>query len=354
MNGIPVVLIVTCVVIGLCALSGLLAGFVRKISGIVSFVLACVLVSVLLPTITSALRTTPVYTVIRGQCEAIGNNIVRSTVAETVGGTGTSVTAAGGTAAAQAGSEGAAVLDRDRIKAALQERGYDPSIIDALSDQELQSYVQQMIGATAGMFSGSVLFSVAQMPCCILTLDGASELQTAPAAGAGTQDGTSLLSKLTSGMDRSEQIRFIEDLPVPDFLKEQMVTFNNAAGYVKLGAADFGSYIINYIANLILNILAFLVTLLVSWLIIRLLLGALSVFSALPVIGGADRLLGLAAGVAQGVLIVWVLFLILSIFSTTPVGKTMMDEIIRTPVLELLYNMNPLAGSAANALKGLL
>ena len=76
LKGIPIVLILTCVIIGLCMLSGFLSGFVRKISGLVSFILACILVSMFLPTITSALRATPVYTVIRNQCETIGNNIV--------------------------------------------------------------------------------------------------------------------------------------------------------------------------------------------------------------------------------------------------------------------------------------
>ena len=53
LKGIPIVLILTCVIIGLCALSGFISGFVRKISGLVSFILACILVSIFLPTITS-------------------------------------------------------------------------------------------------------------------------------------------------------------------------------------------------------------------------------------------------------------------------------------------------------------
>ena len=346
----PVVLIVTCVIIGLCALSGLVMGFVRKISGIVSFVLACVLVSALLPTITSALRTTPVYTVIQDQCEVIGNNIVRNAVVDTLSSEGTSGVSDGAALVSSVtADDGSGRLDRSKIKAELQARGYDPSIIDALSDAELESYAQQLIGATAGTLSPAFLLS-----CGNTVLLRASAGNSIPSDSADTQSGSSLLSQFTSGMNRSEQIKFIENLPIPDVLKEQMETFNNAAGYVKLGASDFGSYVVNYIANLILNILAFLVTLLVSWIIIRLLLGALSVFTSLPVIGGLDRLLGLAAGIVQGVLIMWVLFLILSLAATTPVGKMLMDEINRTPVLGLLYNTNLLMNSAAEAVKGIL
>ena len=378
MNGIPIVLIVTCIIIGLCTLSGLISGFVNKISGIVSFILACVLVSMLLPTITSALRQTPVYTVIRSQCETIGNNIVRNVVVDSLGDGTSAVSDGQSVVQAVTADDGSGRLDRDKIKAELQARGYDPSVIDALSDAELESYAQQLIGATAGVLSPAWLMSLSDssLHCMLVCGNGQAALAgpvlltenvsanpvllaeagANPAAGgtAGAQDGQSLLSRLTSGMDRSEQIKFIEDLPIPDFLKEQMETFNNTTGYQKLGATDFGSYVINYIANLVLNILAFLVTLLVSWIVIRLLFGALSVFTSLPIIGGVNRLLGLAAGFVQGVLIVWVLFLIISLFASTPAGKTLMDEIYRTPVLEMLYNTNFLMKSTGSALKGIL
>ena len=366
MNGIPIVLIATCVIIGLCTLSGFISGFVNKISGIVSFVLACVLVSLLLPTITSALRGTAVYTAVRNQCEAIGNNIVRNVVVDSLGDGTSAVSDGQSVVQAVTADDGSGRLDRNKIKAELQARGYDPSVIDALSDAELESYAQQLIGATAGALSPAWLMSAGDAaPYCLLVCGNGltssypvlltdTNVNTGAAENAGTQDGQSLLSRLTSGMDRSEQIKFIEDLPIPDFLKEQMETFNNSTGYQKLGATDFGSYVINYIANLVLNILAFLVTLLVSWIIIRLIFGALSVFTSLPIIGGVNRLLGLAAGFVQGVLIVWVLFLIISLFASTPAGKTLMDEISHTPILETIYNTNIFMKSTAHALKGIM
>ena len=369
MTQIPVVMILTCVVIVLCAVSGLLKGFVRKISGLVSFVLACILVSALLPTITSALRTTPVYTAILNQCETIGSNLVKNAV--------TDVFSAGGAAGADPSSivqsvtadDGSGMLDREKIKAQLQAYGYDPSLIDSMSDAELQSYAQQLIGATAGALSPAILpmdlraadLRAADLPLLsiagqalspVLLAEGTAQ-GSMPAADA-SQGGSSLLSQVTSAMSRSDQIRFIEDLPLPDSLKEQMETFNNAAGYAKLGASDFGSYVVRYIANLILNVLAFLVTLIVSWAIIRLILGALSIFSSLPIIGSVDRLLGLLLGIVQGVMVMWVLFLILSLLATTPAGKTLMDEINHTPFLSALYNSNLLMNSTTRALSGIM
>ena len=155
-------------------------------------------------------------------------------------------------------------------------------------------------------------------------------------------------------MDRVDQTKLIESLPLPQSIKDQMETFNNENGYQKLGATDFGSYIINYFASLIMNILAYVVTLFVVWLIIRLILGALSVFRHLPIVGTADRLLGLLLGLIQGVLIVWTLFLVLSLFATTQVGSILMSEINASPFLSFLYNINPLLKGAAGAIRGIM
>ena len=76
-----------------------------------------------------------------------------------------------------------------------------------------------------------------------------------PADASAGQNPGALLSQLTAGMDRVDQTKFIESLPLPQAIKDQMEAFNNENGYRKLGAADFASYIINYIASLIMNIL---------------------------------------------------------------------------------------------------
>ena len=103
-----------------------------------------------------------------------------------------------------------------------------------------------------------------------------------------------------------------------------------------------------------MNILAYAVTLLVVWLIIRLVLGALSVFRSLPIVGWADHLLGLVLGVIQGILIVWGLFLVLSLFATSQVGAGLMREINASPFLSFLYNSNPFLNSAAGAIRGIM
>ena len=76
LTSIPIVTIIVCIVLGMTTLSGAVRGFVRKISGIVSFALAFILVTALLPVVTNWLHTTPAYEFVRQQCETIGEKLV--------------------------------------------------------------------------------------------------------------------------------------------------------------------------------------------------------------------------------------------------------------------------------------
>ena len=370
LTSIPIVMIIVCVVLGLNILSGVLRGFVKKISGIAAFFLAGILVTTLLPPITSWLHTTPVYSFILEQCEKVGTNLVQNSISGALGtadGQG-GVSGAGNAASvidAVRADDGSGRLDRGKIKAQLQAMGYDASVIDSMSDAELESYAQQLTGFSAGMIGPAGLLAIGAADTGLAMSDSIFLLEesqpgawqadpSGQADGLQAADGESLLSRLTAGMDRVEQTKFIENLPLPQSIKDQMETFNNENGYQKLGASDFGSYIIHYIASLIMNILAYAVTLFAVWLIIRLILGALSVFRYLPIVGTADRLLGLLLGLVQGVLIIWGLFLLLSLFSTTQIGTGLMREIHASGFLSFLYNTNPFLNSAAGAIKGIM
>lgn len=370
LTSIPIVMIIVCVVLGLNILSGVLRGFVKKISGIAAFFLAGILVTTLLPPITSWLHTTPVYSFILEQCEKVGTNLVQNSIS---GALGTANGQGGVSGAGDASSvidavradDGSGRLDRGKIKAQLQAMGYDASVIDSMSDAELESYAQQLTGFSAGMIGPSGLLAIGAADTGLALSDSIFLLEesqpgawqadsSGQADGLQASDGESILSRLTAGMDRVEQTKFIENLPLPQSIKDQMETFNNENGYQKLGATDFGSYIIHYIASLIMNILAYVVTLFAVWLIIRLILGALSVFRYLPIVGTADRLLGLLLGLVQGVLIIWGLFLLLSLFSTSEIGAGLMREIQASGFLSFLYNTNPFLNSAAGAIKGIM
>ena len=143
-----------------------------------------------------------------------------------------------------------------------------------------------------------------------------------------------------NSMGKNDQTRLIQKLPLPDFVREQMITYNNNEGYKKLSAASFKDYIVNYVTNLIVDLVAFLITLLVVWLIIAIVLGALKVFSHLPVIRVADRVGGLVIGLIKGVVFVWLIFLIFTLLPGLDISKRAMTMIGSSRFLTALYDSN--------------
>ncbi len=381
-----IMLIIVSLVLFLCSVSGLIAGFLKKASGLLSFILAGMLVTALLPTVTGWLRNdTPLYGLIREQCAAAAGEIAKNTIAGTF--SSSSGEAGSGSASDQLPSSSSGSpssgngafynadgsVDRAAVKSMLNQYGYDSSAIDNLSDDQIKALIAQYAGISAGVLG------VGKTPLLILDLPGNASntlrrwnlsrsetlLTTADDAAGSTSDSQNqgsaaeseklkALSALMGNMTAADKRKFIESLPIPQYLQEQMETFNNSEGYRKLGADDFASYIVNYFASLILNVAAYIVTLLIAWGLIRLVIGAAGIFSRLPIIRTANHALGLGAGILQGLLIVWMLMMVLSFFAATPAGENLMAQVYDNPFLELLYNTNPLMKGASSALKGIM
>ncbi len=381
-----IMLIIVSLVLFLCSVSGLIAGFLKKASGLLSFILAGMLVTALLPTVTGWLRNdTPLYGLIREQCAAAAGEIAKNTIAGTF--SSSSGETGSGSASDQLPSSSSGSpssgngafynadgsVDRAAVKSMLNQYGYDSSAIDNLSDDQIKALIAQYAGISAGVLG------VGKTPLLILDLPGNASntlrrwnlsrsetlLTTADDAAGSTSDSQNqgsaaeseklkALSALMGNMTAADKRKFIESLPIPQYLQEQMETFNNSEGYRKLGADDFASYIVNYFASLILNVAAYIVTLLIVWGLIRLVIGAAGIFSRLPIIRTANRALGLGAGILQGLLIVWMLMMVLSFFAATPAGQSLMAQVYDNSFLELLYNANPLMKGASSALKGIM
>lgn len=381
-----IMLIIVSLVLFLCSVSGLIAGFLKKASGLLSFILAGMLVTALLPTVTGWLRNdTPLYGLIREQCAAAAGEIAKNTIAGTF--SSSSGETGSGSASDQLPSSSSGSpssgngafynadgsVDRAAVKSMLNQYGYDGSAIDNLTDDQIKALIAQYAGISAGVlgageapllildFPGNVpgilqRWNISRSEALLTTADDAAgSTSDRQNQGAATEsEKLKALSALMGNMTAADKRKFIESLPIPQYLQEQMETFNNSEGYRKLGADDFASYIVNYFASLILNVAAYIVTLLIAWGLIRLMIGAAGIFSRLPIIRTANHALGLGAGILQGLLIVWMLMMVLSFFAATPAGQNLMAQVYDNPFLELLYNTNPLMKGASSALKGIM
>ena len=288
-------------VILLFAAAGYRKGFVKKLAAMVSLLVSVVLVSALLPWITAFLKeNTPVYTMVEEQCRTVMEKQIGEAMFS-------------GAEKSTGESSQADIyrnMGREEIKALMEANGYDGSLLDALSDEQLEQYKEQYIQQYFGSDT---------------TNSGESE-----------NSGAVLLGNLT----RIEQTELIENLPIPEFLQDILLDYNNEEGYQGLGVSTFQDYLVGFTATGILNVAAFLASVLIVHLLLWLSISALSILANLPVIRVVNRVAGLALGLLQALLVLWLAFLILSLVSGTGIGMQLMKMVESSTWLNWLYQSN--------------
>lgn len=94
-------------------------------------------------------------------------------------------------------------------------------------------------------------------------------------------------------------------------------------------------------AHLIVNGLAFVITFVLLSILLRIAVGLLDGLFRLPVLSMVNRLAGGAIGAVQGLVILWVFFLIVFLIWNTEIGAQALAMIQENPVINWLYNCNP-------------
>ncbi len=145
---------------------------------------------------------------------------------------------------------------------------------------------------------------------------------------------------------RDVQEAAIEGSDLPELYKNLLSTNNNDEIYEKLGVENFTQYVGIFLSKLIIKVVAFLCTFILVTIILRAIVFALNVVSELPVLGFVNRIFGGAIGVVCALFVVWVVFVIVTVLYTTPLGKEIYDMIQADEITRMLYQYNPILGLA--------
>ena len=144
----------------------------------------------------------------------------------------------------------------------------------------------------------------------------------------------------THSPGRIEQTEIIENLPLPQELIDMLLDYNNSEGYSRLNVTGFQEYIVSFISSVILNVAAFLVSVLVVQLLLWAVIAALNLVASIPVIRFVNRLAGMGLGLIQVLFLIWVFFLILSMFSGTEAGMFILSLVQESEFLSEMYETN--------------
>ncbi len=127
---------------------------------------------------------------------------------------------------------------------------------------------------------------------------------------------------------------------LPSFLTEEIEENNNASVYQYLAVDTFTDYVSDYLAVAAVNGVSFLVSLLLATLLIRMLAYALDIIARLPIINGINKSAGALVGVVKGILFIWIILMVLTIFCNTEIGRQGLELVERDDLLKWLYEQN--------------
>lgn len=147
---------------------------------------------------------------------------------------------------------------------------------------------------------------------------------------------------------RDVQVAAIEKADLPGVFKTLLTTNNNDEIYAELGVETFAQYVGKFLAKLIINIIAFLCTFIVVTIVLRAIIFALDVVANLPVLGFFNRIAGGMIGVICSLVVVWILFIVLTMLYTTSFGKEAYAVIENNDIMKMIYEYNPIMKLAVN------
>ena len=137
----------------------------------------------------------------------------------------------------------------------------------------------------------------------------------------------------TSGTDAGEsQENAIENMNLPGLLTSGLTQNNTAEVYQY--------YIAQYLARMAVNGISFLISFILATLLIRSITWMLDLVARLPVIKGANKIAGAAFAAAKYILILWIVFLVLTVLCNTEIGETCLKAVKQDTVLSWLYDQD--------------
>lgn len=138
----------------------------------------------------------------------------------------------------------------------------------------------------------------------------------------------------------SQQRQAIEKLHLPEQMKEALIVNNNQEVYRLLGVEAFIDYVGAYLSNMVINAIGAVLLFILVYIGIRLLMKWMDLLAHLPVLSGINQIAGALLGGAEGLLLIWLFFLVVTACSEMDWGSAVASQIAKSPWLLFLYQNN--------------
>lgn len=164
----------------------------------------------------------------------------------------------------------------------------------------------------------------------------------------------SCVKGLKSSGQENTQIKeetLLESEKLPDVVKYALAAGGNEyTGNILEGIGAY-DYIGDFVANMVIHIIAFIVAFLVITIIFRVTILSLGFVNKIPVINGINKVAGGLVGLLQGLIVIWIGFLVIFLCSGTSLGKDLIAQINQSIILNFFYDNNLLLQLITSFLK---
>lgn len=147
--------------------------------------------------------------------------------------------------------------------------------------------------------------------------------------------------------DSSDKTTYIKKLPFPKSFKNSLM--KKESDYRDLAFDSFRDYVSHYVAGIIINAMAFILTFVIMTAVLWAICFMLNIISKLPILNQINKLAGMMAGLLQGLVIVWLFFIVLTVLGSSKFGQDTLQMIEQDDILSLIYNNNILLGFITGA-----
>ncbi len=141
-------------------------------------------------------------------------------------------------------------------------------------------------------------------------------------------------------LTRNEEMGILEEISLPENVKEWIIENGNQEIYNKLDAKGFADYVAIYLTEMVMKGISYLITFFVIMLIIYIFINLADIVTSIPILNGINKIGGILFGLCQTLLIVWISFVIITFLSVFEWGADIMKMIDESSILSSIYEKN--------------
>lgn len=138
----------------------------------------------------------------------------------------------------------------------------------------------------------------------------------------------------TDNNEITDENKLIDSLPLPKAIKDTLQENKEKQ------ETNIKSYITGHVTKIAINALAFVLTFIVIFIGLWVLSILLNIISKLPILNQINKIAGLLVGGLQGLIIVWIFFVVLTFLSSSEFGVKAFEQINSNSILTFLYDKN--------------